>query len=193
MDRRKALKLSGVIAGITTLPITVGMIQSCRPTGAIDWIPSFFTKNEAKAIENLSEIILPSSSDNPGAKDVHVAEFIDRIVNDCMSSSEQEKMQNGLSAIDAYCSAQSGITLDQNTTSKSISCIKQLDQEAFTGKTEDVHDSYRELKQLVLLGFFTSEKVMTTALNYQPIPGKYIGCVPLSDDPRVSIGNNVAG
>ena len=34
------------------------------------------------------------------------------------------------------------------------------------------------MKQLTLLGFFTSEVGATKALRYVPVPGRYEGCVP---------------
>jgi hypothetical protein len=34
------------------------------------------------------------------------------------------------------------------------------------------------MKQLTLLGFFTSEPGSTRVLRYRPVPGKYKGCVP---------------
>jgi hypothetical protein len=34
------------------------------------------------------------------------------------------------------------------------------------------------MKQLTLLGFFTSEVGATQALRYVAVPGKYEGCIP---------------
>jgi hypothetical protein len=34
------------------------------------------------------------------------------------------------------------------------------------------------MKQLTLLGFFTSEPGATKAVRYIPVPGRYDGCVP---------------
>jgi len=45
-------------------------------------------------------------------------------------------------------------------------------------KKEDLPHYFAMMKQLTLLGFFTSEVGATQALNYVPIPGKYEGCIP---------------
>jgi hypothetical protein len=34
------------------------------------------------------------------------------------------------------------------------------------------------MKELTLLGYFTSKPGCTLAKRYMPVPGKYIGCVP---------------
>ena len=34
------------------------------------------------------------------------------------------------------------------------------------------------MKELTLLGFFTSEIGATKALRYVAVPGKYVGCIP---------------
>ena len=36
------------------------------------------------------------------------------------------------------------------------------------------------MKELAMLGFFTSEVGATQLLQYDPLPGAYRGCVPLS-------------
>ncbi len=38
------------------------------------------------------------------------------------------------------------------------------------------------IKELTLFGYFTSEHVMINALNYQPIPGDFKGCIPLTQE-----------
>jgi gluconate 2-dehydrogenase gamma chain len=38
-----------------------------------------------------------------------------------------------------------------------------------------------ELKELTLLGFFTSEPGATKVLQYNQVPGPYKGCVPLAE------------
>ena len=37
------------------------------------------------------------------------------------------------------------------------------------------------MKELTMLGFFTSEPGATQVLQYVPVPGAYKGCVPLSE------------
>ena len=40
---------------------------------------------------------------------------------------------------------------------------------------------YRQLKGLILFGYFSSEEIGKNVLNYDPVPGVFIGCMPLSE------------
>jgi hypothetical protein len=45
-------------------------------------------------------------------------------------------------------------------------------------KKEDPSHYFRMMKELTLLGFFTSQTGATKAMRYIAIPGKYEGCIP---------------
>ena len=45
-------------------------------------------------------------------------------------------------------------------------------------KKEDPAHYFTLMKQLTLLGYFTSEIGATQALRYVAVPGKYEGCIP---------------
>ncbi len=45
-------------------------------------------------------------------------------------------------------------------------------------KKEDPNHYFRMMKELTMLGYFTSEVGATKALRYLPVPGKYDGDVP---------------
>jgi hypothetical protein len=42
------------------------------------------------------------------------------------------------------------------------------------------------IKELTLLGYFTAEPVGKNVLHYDPIPGRYQGCIPISEVGNVS-------
>ena len=44
---------------------------------------------------------------------------------------------------------------------------------------------YRGIKSLMLWAYFSSEGVGKNVLNYDPIPGEYLGCIPL-----IEVGNS---
>ncbi|NRA51701.1 MAG: gluconate 2-dehydrogenase subunit 3 family protein, partial [Phaeodactylibacter sp.] len=43
------------------------------------------------------------------------------------------------------------------------------------------YSGFLRLKQLVLLGYFTSEKIGTEVTAFQPIPGQYKPCIPYEE------------
>ena len=44
---------------------------------------------------------------------------------------------------------------------------------------------YRQLKSQALWAYFSSEEIGKNVLNYDPIPGEYLGCNPVSDVGKV--------
>ena len=60
--------------------------------------------------------------------------------------------------------------------------LTSLDKEAKeyikNKKKEDPNHYFAMMKQLTLLGFFTSKQAMEQCFNYQAVPGKYDGAVP---------------
>ncbi len=57
--------------------------------------------------------------------------------------------------------------------------IDAVNKKPVEKKEEEPNHYYRILKELTLLGFFTSEPGATKALEYVKVPGKYIGSMPL--------------
>ena len=51
-------------------------------------------------------------------------------------------------------------------------------------KSEDPNHYFRMIKQLTMLGYFTSQLGATTALRYNPIPGRYDGDIPYKKGDR---------
>jgi len=51
-------------------------------------------------------------------------------------------------------------------------------------KENDPNHFFAMMKQLTLLGYFTSEIGATQALRYVAIPGKYEGCIPYQKGDR---------
>jgi gluconate 2-dehydrogenase gamma chain len=47
-------------------------------------------------------------------------------------------------------------------------------------RTPDRPQHFRVMKELVLLGYYTSQAGMTRELQHQAVPGKFQGCVPLA-------------
>ena len=57
----------------------------------------------------------------------------------------------------------------------------------FKRKTMPDH-YFTMMKQLTILGYFTSKEGRTGATNYQPLPGKYQGDIPYKKGDKVQTG-----
>ena len=86
MNRRTAIKNTALMFGyaITAGALTETFI-ACKNearTVNLPWKPEFLTTNQANTLAELTETILPRTT-TPGAKDVGVPQFIDKVLKNC--------------------------------------------------------------------------------------------------------------
>ncbi|PTB93767.1 multidrug ABC transporter permease [Marivirga lumbricoides] len=192
MNRREAIKKTGLLLGFAvSSPVLMQVLQGCSSEKTLNWKPQFFSKDQAQLVSDLVNEILPKT-DTPGALDVGVDAFIDKMVGEVYSNSEQEQFIRGLDAINEKSKTSSGeLFSDLNSQEKydllfqMDSEIKQFDYEADPTKKP----FFMMLKELTLLGYFTSEEIMTNHLEYMPVPMKLAGCEPMKADQKLRVGN----
>lgn len=147
-------------------------------------MPQFFDPKQAAALSEVAETILPAT-DTPGAKEVGVPAFIDRLAATCLTEEEQVTLSGSLAQIEQQAQAAHGKTFTALTPEDRLALLNAIDAKARSAAAlpaADVADAdwpgFLQLKQLVLLGYFTSEKVGTEVTAFQPIPGQYKPCIP---------------
>ena len=132
MDRRKALKKTGLLAGAAlAAPSMLSLLQSCKDESRLTWKPEFFTENEAKTIGTLVDMILPRT-DTPGALDVKVDVFIDKVIARTYDDEGQKNMRDEIAAFDASCVADFGDSFINLSEQDRIKKLKA--EEATSGK-----------------------------------------------------------
>lgn len=190
INRRLALRRVAHLTGaLVSMPVAAAVLNGCRPSQSINWAPQFFDQNAAMTLARIADIILPASK-TPSASDVQVPAFVDLIIKDCYSVEEQEDFLNQLKQLENDFENQNENTFNEAKEGDQEAFIQTIDQQLATPQKSPF---YQSLKQLVLLGYFTSEKIMTENLNYHAIAGRYDGCVPFTAGDGVYVDNNVSG
>lgn len=190
MDRREALKLSASFMGYSLSGLLFSnMLEGCQVATEADWTPTFLAKEQAVAIAEIAEHILPKTG-TPGAKDVFVDRFIDMTIANCYTPERKEEFIAGLATFQDECKEITGKRFENCSKKERDSVLAEKEaipyepSLAVWGREVSSGDKpsfYRELKGLVLFGYFSSEVVGENVLNYDPVPGKFVGCVPLSE------------
>ncbi|TAH02717.1 MAG: gluconate 2-dehydrogenase subunit 3 family protein [Sphingobacteriales bacterium] len=154
-----------------------------------DWhkTPDFtFLENNKELLNALSETIIPAT-DTPGAKEANIAEYIIIMIKDCTTKVSQNRFIDGVKAINKkaiskYDKPYARCTVQQQT----ILLQQYASSKPFTGKLGKLEEKYLDksffytLKELTVKGYCTSKTGATKGLAYQPVPGQYIGCQPVT-------------
>lgn len=190
MNRRKALKTTALFLGYAVSASALSeLFISCSSSKHLNWKPVFLSKEQARTIGEMTERILPRTK-TPGAKDLHIDKFIDKMLKDLLSPEEQQDFVAGLTAFEAMCLKQFGTKFAACTTAQQDELLTQLDKEAVKAppsvwgiRLGDAAPTpfFRRVKELTLLGYYTSEAIGKNVLNYDPLPGVFVGCMPLAE------------
>ena len=158
IDRREALRRGALVLA--------GLLAGCeaRRAPAAGWRPRVLDTDQAEMVATIAEHILPET-DTPGARAVGVHRFIDAMVAESYAADERQQFLTALAALDA----------------RGFLARSASDQLAMLGELDRTGDPFfRSLKDLTLVGYYTSEIGATRELQYAPLPGRYDGCVPLA-------------
>lgn len=181
MNRRDAVKSVAVLMGGALSASTLSvMLDGCQ-TEARKGHGVKFTDDEQKMVHAMADVIIPRT-DTPGAVDAGVPVFIVMMMQECYPDADQAQFHDGLAAFDKRCRKRYGDPFLKLSPEKQETAVADLDKVVLgKEKDKDAREDlafYRKLKELTLLGFFTSEPGATKTLRYVQIPGRYDGCVP---------------
>ena len=192
MNRRDALARVAIIMGGTVIGAdfflsgcsspakTDEKTATLKPAAATE-AKSLLDARQVSFLDEVGETILPATQ-TPGAKAAQVGSFMSVMVRDCYLPADQQIFLNGLTKLDADCKTKNGKGFLACDPAQRTTFLTALDaeQKAFTQnkQKDDPAHYFRMMKELTLLGFFTSEVGATKALRYLLVPGRYDGDVP---------------
>lgn len=190
MNRREALKGTAMILGYALTGSTVAaLMQSCDTGSKLSWTPQVLGSGQAKTLTALVDRILPAT-DTPGAIEVGVDQFIDKILHQVFPDKIKEGFTAGLDGFNQYAKSQYKKDFIKLTHKEQDAIITAYEEKSdrmpgsmweFSFNESAEFPFYRMTKELALIGYFQSERVSKEVLNYNPIPGPFIGCVPYSE------------
>ena len=178
MNRREAIGRVALIMGGTMIGAEY-LLSGCKPKAAK--VEDLFNTDHVAFMDEVADTILPTTS-TPGAKAAKVGDFMAVMVRDCYEPADQDIFLKGLDKIDDAANKKfSKKFMDLDATQRTA-LLTDLDKEqqesSKTKKPKDPNHYFRMMKELTLLGYFTSEVGCTKALRYVPVPGRYDGCIP---------------
>ena len=168
VSRRKALKntISYFGLGLISPTLVSGVLSGCKIDNSEEWVPKKIDISNLNYIIEWIDIIIPET-DTPSASKALVHRFIDEMIEGFLSKIEINIIEAGIDYL------------------KSKSFLKKSDKEKIEFVSKMARDNefntfFSLMKNMTVLGYFNSELGATMAADYDKIPGKYEGCIPVN-------------
>lgn len=171
MNRRQLIKNITILTGAAFLGADLFLV-GCKSDRE-----NIFSVTDIAFLDEVAETIIPKTK-TPGAKEAETGKFIALYVTDCYSDSDQKIVHDGLVQLNECATTQYGNSFMDITKEQKKELLTNIDTEAKKHDQQKGMHYFTMVKQLTLLGFFTSEVGATQVLRYNPVPGKYEGCIP---------------
>jgi hypothetical protein len=148
-----------------------------------------FAAADVALLDEIAETILPETS-TPGAKTAKVGAFMALMVTEVYDERERQVFQQGLRQLDEACRQAHTSSFMQASAAQRLSLVEALDREqhavmedrapklrvrapASPSASDEPAHYFRLMKELALLGYFTSEIGCTRAMRYVESPGRF--------------------
>jgi hypothetical protein len=152
-----------------------------------------FTAADIAFLDEVAETILPETS-TPGAKAAATGAFMALMVTDTYTHRQQAIFRDGMRQVDDASRREFNVPFLQARPDQRFALLRRLDAEqqadtdareaALTSRApaapppDDAVHYFRLIKELALLGYFTSEIGYRQAMRYIETPGRYDPCAP---------------
>jgi hypothetical protein len=200
MNRRDLLKQIALLTGGVVIGGEV-FLSGCK-TGAKS--EAGFTAENIALLNEVGETIIPATN-TPGAKAAQVGEFMKTFVTDCYTEREQKAFIKGIDDLNEACKKMYYKSFMEADATQRHDLLVSLEKEAkpFNQAIDDKEKALRDaarkeakefdntpkhyytmMKQMTLMGFFTSKTGATETLRHIQVPGKYDGALPYKKGDR---------
>ena len=194
ITRREAILRASALLGGVALVGGSALLAGCREENT----DAPFTAEDIAFLDEVAETILPQTS-TPGAKAAKTGAFMALVVTDSYSPRDRKIFREGMRKLDTASRQANGVSLMAATPQQRLAVLEVVDREqkieglqlrvrraikraeAFlTDQREEAAPAhyFRMMKELALLGYFTSEIGCTQAQRYVESPGRFDPCVP---------------
>jgi hypothetical protein len=187
MNRRELLlaavsTMAGVMVGSPTLRVIAGEVPTASASRVV------LQGHQPEMVRVLAEMIIPAT-DTPGAIEAGVPRFIEMMVADWYTDTERGIFLDGLAALDASCRNAYGQDFLGCSVEQRVAALSEAEKNAagyvsplppgFLAAMAKLIDErtpfFAKLKELTVVGYFSSEVGATEFLEYNPMPMRYDG------------------
>jgi Gluconate 2-dehydrogenase subunit 3 len=206
MTRREAVQRVTALLGGAALAGGDGLLAFSFDAAAVGRAMAqgvgAFAAADVALLDEIADTILPETS-TPGAKAAKVGAFMALMATATYTEQEQQVFRDGLRQLDEACQKAHGQSFMAASPAERLVLLEALDREqktateqrapaprsrapvagpsdapSATPQGDEPPHYFRLMKELALLGYFTSEIGYTQAMRYIEAPGRFDPCVP---------------
>ena len=176
ITRREAVARTALFLGGTVAASSIAGVRgdAWARTIAPEWRAGTLTAGQSELVATIAEHIIPAT-DTPGARAAGVHRFIDVILSDYYKDGERKRFLDGLAALEARAERELGAPFLKATPKQRLGLLTAMDAESYP--QSDRGWFFRRVKELTLLGYYTSEQGAMSELKVNPM-GVYRGDIP---------------
>ena len=168
---RTALFLGGALAASS---MAGGRGDAWARTAAPGWRAGTLTAEQGELVATIAEHIIPAT-DTPGARAAGVHRFIDVVLSDYYKDEERQRFLDGLASLQARAEKELGAPFLKAAPRQQLELLTAMDAESYPQTERGWF--FRRMKELTLLGYYTSEQGAMAELKVNPM-GVYRGDIP---------------
>jgi hypothetical protein len=199
ITRREAIeRVMAMLGGVALVDgerlLAVSGDSVAQAAGALQGVGTF-TPEEVAFLDDIADTILPAT-DTPGAKAARTGAFIALMVTEAYTDRNQQIFRDGMRQLDEASHRDHGVAFVHARPEQRLALLQRLDREqmaefdereaARTSRApaapplapDDPVHYFRLMKELALLGYFTSEIGYRQAMRYVETPGRFDPCAP---------------
>jgi hypothetical protein len=187
MNRRKFLQQLMLFSGGISSP---GLLNEMNQASATPKRETVFSAQQRASCTIACELIIPTT-DTPGAKAAGVPAFIEYMVSHWYTKRERVLFFEGLEAMSNFCRDQYDRSFHQCSEIQQIAALSEMEARAasyvppaqgfgFKPNVDEESPFFLKLRELTVVGYYTSEVGATQEHIYDPMPMQYDGDADLS-------------
>lgn len=187
VERRAMLKRAAwLLGGAISAPAALAILQGCSARQSTDEVTGAAAGAALKTLDaaqlalvaEIAEIMIPKT-DTAGAKDAGVPLFIDATLAAVYPQDDQQRFKAGLGDFVGAAKTSGKAFLEREPAGRAA-FVKQSLEAALAAEHAGGKPFILMVRELTLLGYFTSRVGITENMDYVPVPTAFHGCVPLS-------------
>lgn len=172
ITRREILKLtaSAIVAAplssLTNAQAATDLTASDAAPFTDNKAPLFFTRDEFKLVDELTELIIPADEHSPGARAANVAAYLDARLAESFEEAPKQIWREGLKLIESHSQEMHGRPFLQASQEQRIALLTRISQNEMNPKKPE-EMFFRELKARTAHAYYTSKIGIHNEMQYK--------------------------